>query len=145
MAEARTQLTAELTGPFSLSSSCGSLLVPSFPSGGQGLLILYPHSTLALRETGFLPQLHERLWFPWASSDSHPFGHGSGSATIPPEKVRADKDSGGSLQLSLSQLLTHSHFFLKNIVSKLCFPVVPKVWVNKHPRLLHLCSTLTDP
>lgn len=144
MAEARTQLTAELAGPFSSVVLLWLLVGALISFRWTGTIDFVSHSTLALRETSFSPQLHEMLWFPWASSDSHPFGHGSGSATIPPEKVRADKDSGGSLQLSLSQLLTHSHFFLKNIVSKLCFPVVPKVWVNKHPRLLHLCSTLTN-
>lgn len=117
MAKARMELTAEPTGPLSflflLPLLAGAFISPAIWLS-PGLSISYLQSTMALGQTGLRPQLHQRLWFPWASSRSYPFGLGPRSASVPPErKVRAVKNSAGSLQLSLSQLLIQSHFSLK--------------------------------
>lgn len=129
-----------------LSSSCGSLLVASFPLGlfSQGPLI---SQFSGLEETGFLAQpprealvslgFNSVLGLLARDQVGQPF-HQKGSEQTKTAEYQ-------SLQLSLSQLLTDTRSCLsESLVSKLCFPVLPKFWVKRHPRLLHLCSTLTD-
>lgn len=129
-----------------LSSSCGSLLVASFPLGlfSQGPLISQFSGpgrnwlSCPAPARGFgVPGLHSVLGLLARDQVGQPF-HQKGS-----EQTKTAKDQ--SLQLPLSQLLTDTRSLLsESLVSKLCFPVLPKFWVKRHPRLLHLCSTLTD-
>lgn len=110
-------------------------------SGTIDFTVLRPWEKLAS-----LPSPQERLWCPWASYQvlslltrdqvGLPF-HQKGS-----EQTKTAEDH---FSFPLSQLLTDTRSLLsESLVSKLRFPLVPKVWVKRHPRLLHLCSTPTD-